>query len=606
MPTVGSLPERRQHAGLCVRPATPQDRRQIYRQRHRVYAEELGQHHVNGRGELSDALDEFNDYVVVAREETVVGFLSITPPGQSAYSLDKYLQREDWPFPVDAGLYELRLLTVVAAERNGPGALLLMHAARRYLQEHGATRVMAIGRSEILDLYLRIGLRRLGREFASGAVKYELMTATLDEVARCTAEFEPLIRRMESRTNWQMDIPYSVSDSPATQLPVSERSRTCYHGGAFFSAIGDGFEALDRRTEVINSDVLDAWFPPAPAVLDELGIHLEWILRTSPPTHCQGLIREISSARCVPEQCLLPGAGSSDLIYRSIPHLVKQGSRVLLLDPTYGEYQHFFDHVMPCEVERLILHPEDGFVVGVDEIEKALRNAYDLVVLVNPNNPTGMHIPRERLEGLLEGAPASTRFWIDEAYVDFVSPTESLEQFAVTTDNVVVCKSMSKAYALSGARVGYLCGPHRLIDEFRAKTPPWVVSLPAQVAGVLALRDPDYYQARYMDTRRLKTALAGNLQKLGFDVWPGAANFLLCRIPPHMGDAASLIDRCRRKGLFLRDVSSMTARRWDRMLRVAVKDCATNERMIEILRHQIEDVRQPGRRFAGASSSGGE
>src|SRR6266576_385362 len=63
----------------------------------------------------------------------------------------------------------------------------------------------------------------------------------------------------------------------------------------------------------------------------------------------------------------------------------------------------------------------------------------------------------------------------------------------VRSENVIVCKSMSKVYALSGARVAYLCaGPHQL-EELRALTPPWVVSLPAQVAAVRALNDPAYY-----------------------------------------------------------------------------------------------------------------
>src|SRR5207253_350152 len=106
----------------------------------------------------------------------------------------------------------------------------------------------------------------------------------------------------------------------------------------------------------------------------------------------------------------------------------------------------------------------------------------------------------------------------------------SLESFAATSRNVIVCKSMSKVYALSGVRAAYLCGPRHFMTELRAITPPWAVSLPAQVAAVNALHDPGYYQRRYAETHAQREFLAHELGGLGFDVTPGVANFLLCHL----------------------------------------------------------------------------
>src|SRR5689334_22331396 len=92
----------------------------------------------------------------------------------------------------------------------------------------------------------------------------------------------------------------------------------CFHGGAFFSAIGENFENLDRSRSVIAADVLDAWFPPAPAVTEALKEHLPWLLLTSPPTHCAGLVETIAEVRGVEPASVLPGAGSSDLIFRAL------------------------------------------------------------------------------------------------------------------------------------------------------------------------------------------------------------------------------------------------------------------------------------------------
>lgn len=391
----------------------------------------------------------------------------------------------------------------------------------------------------------------------------------------------------------------SVVENPSTPLPldltgfatpenVGEKAAwpvaSCFHGGAFFEGIGDGFERLERRHEIINADVLDAWFPPSPQVEAALREHLPWLLRTSPPTGCEGMLRAIASARGVDVASLLPGAGSSDLIFRAFRHWLNSDSRALLLDPTYGEYAHVLEKVIGCRVDRFALSPEDDFELSVDRFERAARKGYDLIVQVNPNSPAGRHAPRAELAPALARLPESTRVWIDETYIDYVGAEKSFETIAAGSENVVVCKSMSKVYALSGARVAYLCGPEPVIAELRSITPPWVVGLPSQVAAVKALEDPDYYEGRYRETHELRRALASELLAMGWGVVPGCANFLLCRLPDSGCDAATLVTRCREKGLFIRDARNMGAMLGDRFVRVAVKDAADNRRMVEIMR----------------------
>ena len=400
--------------------ATAEDRQRIYRIRYDVYALELGQHKRNSMGELSDALDEFNHYIVVYQGDELAGFVSITPPGHGRYSLDKYLRREEWPVTVDEGLFEVRLLTVVEHLRNKPIVAFLMHAVRRFAIENHATSLIAIGRREVIDIYSKIGFERHGRKFRSGEVEYELLSVRVADIESRTTQFKSLLERLESRVDWRLGFSY-LCPSPTVQMPpTDERCRdtcsaaVCFHGGAFFETVGVGFDHLDRRQSIINADVLDAWFPPAPALMATLQEHLDWILRTSPPTNCQGLICEIAIARGVHKDCLVPAAGSSDILFRAILRWLKPGARVLMLDPTYGEYAHVFQHVVACQVDRLMLRSSDGFSVDLDELAERLRQQYDLCVLVNPNNPTGCHIPRAALQRVLQEAPSKTRFWIVE------------------------------------------------------------------------------------------------------------------------------------------------------------------------------------------------
>lgn len=373
---------------------------------------------------------------------------------------------------------------------------------------------------------------------------------------------------------------------------ISEETDTeaCFHGGAFFDAIGHRFERLNRVPDVINADVLDAWFPPAPAVVETFTQHLPWLARTSPPTGSEGMIETIAERRGVPQESIVVGAGSSQLIFLALLHWLRSDSKALILDPSYGEYAHVLEQVIGCRTDRFTLSKDKRFVVDHDELQSTLSEGYDLVVLVNPNNPTGQHIPRDEMIQLIERSPRDTLFWIDEAYIDYLGPDESLERFAAESDNVVVCKSMSKVYALSGLRVGYLVGPPRMMSTLRRRSAPWAVSLPGQLAAVKALDDPTYYDACYRETTALREGLVDELRMLpGLTVISGTANFCLLELAPDAPTTTELMERCRRHNLFLRDPAATSPQLGDRSLRIAVKDAETNARMIGIIQSALAE-----------------
>jgi histidinol-phosphate/aromatic aminotransferase/cobyric acid decarboxylase-like protein len=361
-------------------------------------------------------------------------------------------------------------------------------------------------------------------------------------------------------------------------------SHACYHGGASFEAIGVRFDGLARRQDVINADVLDAWFDPAPGVTRALEEHLPWLLRSSPPTGAEGLIATVAEARGVPEDCLVAGAGSSALIYLALQRWLSSKSHALIIEPSYGEYAHVLEHVVRCKVDRLLLRREDNFALEPERLAGVLKRGYDIAVLVNPNNPTGTLLPRRSLEPVLADAPGRTRLWIDEAYIDYASPDESLEQFSARSSNIVVCKSLSKVYALSGVRAAYVCCHPRVAADLRSVTPPWAVSLPAQVAAVIALKDPAYYAARYQQTEELRVGLAGSLRReAGVETISGVINAVICLLPSECPNAASVSLSCRERGLFVRDCRPTCPSLGSHALRIAVKDAATNARMTKIL-----------------------
>ena len=99
---------------------------------------------------------------------------------------------------------------------------------------------------------------------------------------------------------------------------------------------------------------------------------------------------------------------------------------MLILDPTYGEYSHVIEKVVRCKVDRVRLNYENEFALDLNDFEQALKKKYDLIVLVNPNSPTGKHLSKENMIRAISQIPLTTRVWVDETYVEYVGFDQSL------------------------------------------------------------------------------------------------------------------------------------------------------------------------------------
>jgi GNAT superfamily N-acetyltransferase len=212
-----------------LRLATESDREIIYRLRHEVYALEIGQHAANPDERLTDNLDEANIYLVAGCDDGIAGFISLTPPEAGRYSIDKYFARDVLPFAVDAGLYEIRLLTVQKAYRGSRVAALLGYAAFRWIEAHGGTGIAAIGRREVLSAYLKAGLLDCGMQVQSGAVHYHLLHSSLQGIRDRMDAVPGLVDLLERDTRWAVGFPL-------------RKPAACFHGGAFFEAVGPRFD----------------------------------------------------------------------------------------------------------------------------------------------------------------------------------------------------------------------------------------------------------------------------------------------------------------------------------------------------------------------------
>jgi histidinol-phosphate/aromatic aminotransferase/cobyric acid decarboxylase-like protein len=543
-----------------------------------VYVDELGQYPPNDHATLPEASSEQSTAIVAETSAGTAGFVRVTPPTATSYAADRHVPRDAWGITDFGDVAEIRTLTLHRDLRSSVAAAALMYAALRWARWHGAGRVIAMARAETCGLYLRVGFRRLDQRLTVGRVAYDLVTADLVDVLACVStRYRQIVREIERRVEWRLTV------------PLRDIAEHCEHGGRSIDVVGPRLDLLGERQGKVAADVLDAWFPPSPRVIAALSEDVAWLCRTAPPAAAAGLADEIARARDVPRDSLVIGAGSSDLMYRSFLRWFSPATHGLLVRPTYGEYRHLLTEVLNARVDSLELDAESGWRLDLDGLARRLAAGPDLFVLVNPANPTGQHIDRDDLLAVLREAPGRTLIWVDEAYIDYVDPTRSLERYAARSKNVVVCKSMSKAYALSGMRVAYLVTPPPLAADLRAVTPPWPVNLAGQRAGIEALQDPGYYAQRWRETHRLRRRLATDLRtRCRVQVSEGTANSVLVRLPV---DASVIVERCRAQGVYLRDVTSLAPNFEGRHVRIAVRTEEENDAIADALDTALRTLR---------------
>lgn len=365
---------------------------------------------------------------------------------------------------------------------------------------------------------------------------------------------------------------------------MADPAAKAFHGGASFDAIGVDFADLARRHQIIDADVLDAWYEPAPAVLAVLRENLAWLVKTSPPTHGAGLRAAIAARQGLAAANVLVGGGTSALIFLAFAQLLKAGDCAVILDPMYGEYRHVCEQVIGARVVASPLDAARAFRPDPIAIaDRVIQAQAKLLVLVNPNSPTGMVLGRDGLAELLRRLPAEVRVWIDETYIDFVPDVPSAEPLVAQDQRLIVAKSMSKFFALSGLRVGYLAAHARVINEFELRNPPWSVGLLAQCAAVTALQEYAWYRQRAQETHALREALAEAIAGIdGLRPFASTTNFVMFETVQLAANL--LVERCRDHGVFLRDCASLSERFGARYVRTAVKDGPANARIVAALR----------------------
>ena len=308
---------------------------------------------------------------------------------------------------------------------------------------------------------------------------------------------------------------------------------------SMFDAYTPGEQPQDRRYIKLNTN--ESPYPPSPKVRQALNADEVEALRLYPDPECGALRASMAAQMGLDENQLLCGNGSDELL--SFAFMAWGGRGAAFADVTYGLYRVLADlH----QVKVTIVPLREDFALD----DRDYLGLNRLIVIANPNAPTGMALKPRQLAYIAEQNPDGVVL-VDEAYVDFGA--ESCLPLIGRYDNLCVVQTYSKSRSLAGARLGFVAGPAELIRDLKKiknAINPYNVSRLTQRAGIAAMEDEDYYllNARAIMQARDNTARA--LQAMGFEVLPSRANFLFAR---HAGiGGAALYMALKKRGVLVR------------------------------------------------------
>ena len=325
-------------------------------------------------------------------------------------------------------------------------------------------------------------------------------------------------------------------------------------------------------SEVLDFSANTNPFGPAPGVRQALeAVPLD----RYPDRESLALRQALAAQLGVPVEQVLAGNGSSELIWLAALAFLQPGDDVLVLEPTYGEYARAAA-LAGARTHAVSASPGRWFEWPTDVVEAALdRLAPRLAFICRPNNPTGTVLPLAHLSAWADGH-RETLFVVDEAYLDFSGEKSAL---TLGADNLLVLRSLTKAHALAGLRLGFAIGTRERIEALRRVRPPWSVNALAQAAGVAALADTGHLIGSLHALARAKRQLVEDLAVAGFAPLDSATSFFLLEV----GDAAHVRDALLRRHLLVRDCTSFGLPTY---VRISARQPEHNARLLAAL-HEV-------------------
>jgi histidinol-phosphate aminotransferase len=303
-------------------------------------------------------------------------------------------------------------------------------------------------------------------------------------------------------------------------------------------------------------------------------------LNRYPEPHPHELTAALAQFYGVPPPCLLASRGSDEAIDLLVRSYCRAGQdAVLICPPTFGMYG-VAARVQGAEVLTAPLQRESGYACDFAALRAQCTDKVKLVFLCSPNNPTGNRFDTEAIAALARDLEGRALLIVDEAYVEFAEGP-SLVSLLESLPGLVLLRTLSKAYALAGARCGALIAHPDIVALLRKVIQPYAVTQ-LTIEAVFAALEPQaiadaHAHRATIKTERARTADALKSHKCVRRVWPSEANFLLVEFD----DAGAALQRAHGVGVLVRDLrAALTPAQ---ALRISIGSPEQNEQLLASL-----------------------
>ena len=337
--------------------------------------------------------------------------------------------------------------------------------------------------------------------------------------------------------------------------------------------------------------------------------NLEVLERYPDPDYVE-LRQKLANLNKVNLSDIILGNGATEIIFLFMK--VINPKKILIVSPTFGEYERAVKAVgtsrnsidLSCsddnknienkkiEIEYFELKESDDFKLNIGNLKNELEKKYDLLIICNPNNPTGKFLKLAETEEILkECNKYDTKLFIDEAFIEFLA--DGMKESIINTEenkkNLFVTRAFTKFFAIPGLRLGYgMYFDKELEKKISEKKEPWSVNNIAEMAGLTVLDDTEYIEKTLKWIVEEKIYMYEKLNEIsGIKSYETEVNFITGKIDEKLFSEGLNVKVLREKmleqGILIRDASNFKFLD-ERFFRLAIKDRASNERVIEAMK----------------------
>jgi histidinol-phosphate aminotransferase len=343
---------------------------------------------------------------------------------------------------------------------------------------------------------------------------------------------------------------------------------------------GPPLDEIRRRYQLERLSILSAnespWGPfpeVVEAMKDALGV-----LNRYPDGACNEVRGLLAERLGVAEDHFVFGNGSCELLLLLGDVFLGPGRHAVLPHPSFVMYRH----LALAQGAEFALVPLPGLDYDLGAMLAAIRDDTSLLIICNPNNPTGSHVGAAELHAFLARVPPQVAVVLDEAYGEFASPAKQVDSVAWLEEfpNLIILRTFSKIFGLAGLRVGYGIADPQVVQAVDKVRQPFNVDSLAQVAAATSLRLPERIAERQRLVATERARIEGRLEALGVAYHPSEANFILVDVTKLGIPGTEVAQALLEKGILTRSGYAMECPGW---IRVTIGEAAENDMFLEAL-----------------------